>query len=313
MEIKENKEKAMIELDNVKKDIEKQRAILASFTSYANDQARRREGTPSPQAAVTPGSYTNRSNPQMRPGMPQSQTSSMSLPDLINHEASGAEAGCHPSQGRMMMPHNGMYGARHRPGAPGHPLPPTLQGPQVNSHHHHQAQMPHRVHQTPAQFQNTNIHHFLPHHDPRQHQFPQHIAPQPPQSSPMPRVQRNSPVTIAPMTMSQTQTSSSVQRSISHPEVRRPSSGSTPDSQVPMIRPKAFCRETSPKQPPADVRGQHPPTPVTDPRRSEVATRGSAGGHLGPTSVNNHSRSHHNTITRTANIPLHARPAYFSR
>ena len=311
MEIKENKEKAMIELDNVKKDIEKQRAILASFTSYANDQARRRDSTPSPQAQVTPVSYPSRPGIplQMRAGLPQSQTSSIVLPDLINHETSGAEAGSQPSQGRMIM--SNMYGARHRPGAPGLPLPPTMQGHQV-SPHHVQAQMLQRVQQTPSQFQNTNIHHFLPHHDPRHPQYPQHLVPP---SSPMSRVQRSSPVTIAPIPISQTQTSISMPRTISIPEARRPSTGSTPESQVAMIRPKAFCRETSQEQqqPSSDVRAQPPFAPVSDLRRSEVANRGSAGGLVGPTSLNNQSRSHLMTSTSSANIPLHARPAFFAK
>ena len=328
MEIKENKEKAMIELDNVKKDIEKQRAILASFTSYANDQTRRRDSTPSPQAQVTSASYPSRPGLplQMRPGLPHSQTASMVLPDLINHEThetSAAEAGSHPSQGRMIMPHNGqLYGARHRPGAPGLPLPPSVQVHSVSPHHvqvspHHvQAQMLQRAQQTPTQFQNTNIHHFLPHHDPRHPQYPQHMVPQ---SSPMPRVQKSSPVTIAPTPISQTQTSNSMPRSIAIPEVRRPSTGSTPDSQVAMIRPKAFCRETSHElqQPSSDVRSQQPPACVTDKRRSEVATRGSTGGHGGhggPTSQPpSHSRIQPSTSTSNANIPLHARPAYFSK
>ena len=310
MEIKENKEKAMIELDNVKKDIEKQRAILASFTSYANDQARRRDSTPSPQAQVTPASYPSRPGIplQMRPGLPQSQTASIVLPDLINHETSGAEAGSQPSQGRMIMSNNGqMYGARLRPGAPGLPLPPSM--------HHVQAQMLQRVQQTPShssQFQNTNIHHFLSHHDPRHPQHPQHLVPQ---SSPISRVQRSSPVAIGPIPISQTQTSISMPRTISIPEARRPSTGSTPDSQVAMIRPKAFCRETSQEQqqPSSDVRGQPPSAPVSDLRRSEVAIRGSAGGHVCPTSLNTHSRSHHMTSTSSANIPLHARPAFFAK
>ena len=314
MEIKENKEKAMIELDTVKKDIEKQRAVLASFTSYANDQARRRDSTPSPQAQVTPISYPSRPGIplQMRPGLPQNQTASIVLPDLINHETSGAEAGSQPSQGRMIMSHSGqLYGARHRPGVPGLPLPPTMQGQQV-SPHHVQAQMLQRVQQTPSQFQNTNIHHFLPHHDPRHPQYPQHLVPQ---SSPMSRVPRSSPVAIAPMPISQTQTSISMPRTISIPEARRPSTGSTPDSQVAMIRPKAFCRETSQEQqqPSSDVRGVPPSAPVSDLRRSEVAHRGSAGGHVGQTSLNTHSRSHHMTSTTSANIPLHARPAFFAK
>ena len=313
MEIKENKEKAMIELDNVKKDIEKQRAILASFTCYANDQARRRDSTPSPQAQVTPASYPSRPGlpPQMRPGLSQSQTASMVLPDLINHETSGAEAGSHPSKGRMIMPHNGqLYGARHRPGAPGLPLPPSVQVHSV-SPHHVQGQMLQRVQQTPTQFQNTNIHHFLPHNDPRHPQYPQHMVPQ---SGPMSRVQRSSPMAIAPMPISQTQTSISMPRSTSIPEVRRPSTGSTPDSHVAMIRPKAFCRETSHElqQPSSDVRAQPPPASVNDKRRSEVATRGSTGGHVEPTSQPpGHSRIH--PSTSGANIPLHARPAYFSK
>ena len=295
MEIKKNKEKVMIELDTVKKDMEKQKVILASLTFYSN--------------VLT------------RPGLPPSQTASMVLPDLINHEThetSAAEAGSHPSQGRMIMPHNGqLYGARHRPGAPGLPLPPSVQVHSV-SPHHVQAQMLQRAQQTPTQFQNTNIHHFLPHHDPRHPQYPQHMVPQ---SSPMPRVQKSSPVTIAPTPISQTQTSNSMPRSIAIPEVRRPSTGSTPDSQVAMIRPKAFCRETSNElqQPSSDVRSQQPPACVTDKRRSEVATRGSTGGHGGhggPTSQPpSHSRIQPSTSTSTsnANIPLHARPAYFSK
>ena len=317
MEIKENKEKAMIELDTVKKDIEKQRAVLASFTSYANDQARRRDSTPSPQAQVTPISYPSRPGIplQMRPGFIQNQTAAIVLPDLINHETSGAEAGSQPSQGRMIMSNSGqLYGARHRPGVPGLPLPPTMQGQQV-SPHHVQAQMLQRVQQTqqtPSQFQNTNIHHFLPHHDPRHPQYPQHLVPQ---SSPMSRVPRSSPVAIAPMPISQTQTSISMPRTISIPEARRPSTGSTPDSQVAMIRPKAFCRETSQEQqqPSADVRGVPPSAPVSDLRRSEVAIKGSAGGHVGQNSLNTHSRSHHMTSTTSANIPLHARPAFFAK
>ena len=256
MEIKENKEKAMIELDNVKKDIEKQRAILASFTSYANDQTRRRDSTPSPQAQVTPASYPSRPGLplQMRPGLPHSQTASMVLPDLINHEThetSAAEAGSHPSQGRMIMPHNGqLYGARHRPGAPGLPLPPSVQVHSV-SPHHVQAQMLQRAQQTPTQFQNTNIYHFPPHHDQRRTQHmvnhSSHI--------PMPSVQRSSPVAIAPKHISQNQTSIRTPRSISFPEVRRQSTGST----------EAFCREISHElqQPSSDVRAC-----VTDKRRS---------------------------------------------
>ena len=316
MEIKENKEKAMIELDNVKRDLEKQKAILASFTSYTHDQARRRDSTPSPQAQVTHAGYPSRPGLplQMRPGMPPSQTGSIVLPDLINHETSRAEAGSQPSPSRMIMPYSGngqLYGARHRPGAPGLPLPPTMQANQV-SPHHAQAQMLHRVQQTPTQFQNTNIQHFFPHHDPRHQQYPQHMVPQ---SSPMSRVQRSSPVTMAPIQIPQTQTSISVPRTISMSDIRRPSTGSTPESQVAMIRPKAFCRETSheQQQPSSEIRVQQPSGPVTDLRRSDVATRVSTGGHIGPTSISNHSRSHHSTSTNSANIPLHARPAYFSK
>ena len=164
----------MIELDTVKKDMEKQKVILASLTFYAN--------------VLT------------RPGLPPSQTASMVLPDLINHEThetSAAEAGSHPSQGRMIMPPNGqLYEARHRPGAPSmqvHPVSP----------HHVQAQINQRVQQTPAQFQNSNIYHFPPHHDQRRTQhMVNHSSP-----IPMPSVQRSSPVTIAPTPISQTQTS----------------------------------------------------------------------------------------------------------
>ena len=314
MEIKENKEKAMIELDNVKKDVEKQKAVLASLTSYAHDQARRRESTPSPQAQVTHATFPSRPGPslQMRPGMAPSQTGSIVLPDLINHETSGAEAGSQPSPSRMIMPYSGngqLYGARHRPGAPGLPLPPTIQTNPV-SPHHAQAQMLHRVQQTPTQFQNTNIQHFFPHHDPRHQQYPQHLAPQ---SSPMSRVQRSSPVTIAPIQIPQTQTS--IPRTMPTSNIRRPSTGSTPESQVAMIRPKAFCRETSreQQQPSSEIRIQQSLGPVTDLRRSEVATRVSTGGHIGPTSISSHSRSHQITSSSSANIPLHARPAYFSK
>ena len=219
MEIKKNKEKVMIELDTVKKDMEKQKVILASLTFYSN--------------VLT------------RPGLPPSQTASMVLPDLINHETSGAEAGSHSSQGRMIMPPNGqLYEARHRPGAPSmqvHPVSP----------HHVQAQINQRVQQTPAQFQNTNIYHFPPHHDQRRTQHmvnhSSHI--------PMPSVQRSSPVAIAPKHISQNQTSIRTPRSISFPEVRRQSTGST----------EAFYREISHElqQPSSDVRAC-----VTDKRRS---------------------------------------------
>jgi len=64
---------------------------------------------------------------------------------------------------------------------------------------------------------------------------------------------------------------------------------------------------------PSEIRIQQSVGPVTDLRRSEVATRVSTGGHIGPTSISSHSRSHHITSTSSANIPLHARPAYFSK
>ena len=305
MEIKEKKEKAMIELDNVKKDIEKQRAILASFTSFANDQARKKDSTPSPHAQLTSPPFPSRSRGpvHMRPGAPagHAASTSMVLPDLINHESSGTEAGYQPGPGRMMMSHNEpMYGSRHRPGAPGLPLPPTMQG------HHVQTQMLHRA-QHPHQFQNTNIHHFLPHQDPR---HLQHVVPR---SSPHNRVPRSSPIAIAPApaALAQTQTSASVATSI--PEVRRPSTGSTPESQVAIIRPRAFCREISQdhQQPPAlalEVMGQQPPVSIADLRRPEVASRGPPGGQISPASNNRGQPGPSST-----NIPLHARPAYYNK